>query len=141
MKAEQTMHKPTRQPLSWVLLSLLCLTIQLCDAASLDAVVSVSFKTKEGSDDCTYTLRNRSTRAIYYAHPLMQFSDAPKAVEHIAPPPVDGLKWQRIRVRPDDSDSFDFACPKPGEYAAAYVSLDESSRIFTLVWSRHKNGQ
>ena len=135
------MHKSSRQPLSWVLLFLLCLTIQLCDAASLDAVVSVSFKTKERSDDCTYTLRNRSTRAIYYAHPLMQFSDTPKAGERVALPPVDGLMWHPTRVRPNDSDSFDLACPKPGEYAAAYVSLEESSRIFTLVWSRRRNGQ
>ena len=125
------------QRLLWFSLFLLCSTTQLCAAASLDAVVSVSFKTNERSGDCTYTIRNRSTRAIYYAQPSMQFADAPKAVEHVASPPVDGVNWHRVRVRPDDSDSFDLACPKSGQYAAVYVSLDESSGSFALVWSRH----
>jgi len=125
-----------KQLLLWVSLLLLCST-QLCAAASLDAVVSVSFKKKERSDDCTYAVRNRSAQAIYYAHPLMQFADAPKASEHVAPPPVDRLTWHAIRVRPNDADFFDLACPKSGQYAAAYISLDESARTFTLVWSRN----
>ena len=135
------MNNTIRQYFLWVSLFLLCSTTQLCVAASLEAVVSVSFKRNERSDDCTYTVRNRSTRAIYYANPLIQFADAPKADEHVAPSPVNGPTWHRIRVRPDDSDSFHLACPKSGQYAAAYISLDESSGVFTLVWSRHKNEQ
>ncbi len=106
------MHKTIRQPLSWISLFLLCSTMQLCAAASLDAVVSISFKTKEKSDDCTYTLRNRSTRAIYYAHPLMEFADVPKPGERLVPPPADGLRWHKIRVRPNDSDSFESCVPE-----------------------------
>ena len=134
------MNKAIGQRLLWISM-FLCSATQLCAAASLDAVVSLSFKKKESSDNCTYTLRNKSTRAIYYAHPLMQFASAPKTDEHVAPLPVDQRAWRRIRVRPDDSDSFEFACPKLGEYAAVYVSLDESSGSFTVVWSRHRNEQ
>jgi len=122
------------------LLLLLSPIAQPCAAASLDAVVSLSFKTKErSSNDCTYTLSNRSTRAIYYAHPLVQFASTPKAGERVSPPPIDTLVWHHVRVRPNDSDSFVLACPKAGEYAAVFVSLDEESSTFTLVWSRHKN--